>query len=169
MGVGSIISRIVNLHLLAIGITSILMPLALYAMLSTAAEDLHHRALGDQAAELAQYLGVMPDGTIKLDLPPRVRDLYSESYGRYEYAVLDATGTALFSSYGGVAPVAGLGRLQHSYESYFSGPVPEDGGRIIDDAIDIYVNNRLVARGEVVLVEDKLGVTMTEIIKAERN
>ena len=26
-----------------------------------------------------------------------------------------------------------------------------------------------VARGEVVLVEDKLGVTMTEIIKAERN
>ena len=35
-------------------------------------------------------------------------------------------------------------------------------------AIDIYVNNRLVARGEVVLVEDKLGVTMTEIIKAER-
>ncbi len=111
MGVGSIISRIVNLHLLAIGITSILMPLALYAMLSTAAEDLHHRALGDQAAELAQYLAVMPDGTIKLDLPPRVRDLYSESYGRYEYAVLDATGAALFSSYGGVAPVAGLGRL----------------------------------------------------------
>jgi flagellar motor switch protein FliN/FliY len=30
------------------------------------------------------------------------------------------------------------------------------------------VNNRLVARGEVVLVEDKLGVTMTEIIKADR-
>jgi flagellar motor switch protein FliN/FliY len=27
----------------------------------------------------------------------------------------------------------------------------------------------LVARGEVVLVEDKLGVTMTEIVKAERN
>ena len=27
----------------------------------------------------------------------------------------------------------------------------------------------LVARGEVVLVEDKLGVTMTEVIKAERN
>ena len=38
----------------------------------------------------------------------------------------------------------------------------------VGEAIDIYVNNRLVARGEVVLVEDKLGVTMTEIIKAER-
>ena len=41
--------------------------------------------------------------------------------------------------------------------------------RKVGEAIDIYVNNRLVARGEVVLVEDKLGVTMTEIIKAEHN
>jgi flagellar motor switch protein FliN/FliY len=39
--------------------------------------------------------------------------------------------------------------------------------RKVGEAIDIYVNNRLIARGEVVLVEDKLGVTMTEIIKAE--
>ena len=38
--------------------------------------------------------------------------------------------------------------------------------RKIGEAIDIYVNDRLVARGEVVLVEDRLGVTMTEIIKA---
>jgi flagellar motor switch protein FliN/FliY len=41
--------------------------------------------------------------------------------------------------------------------------------RKVGEAIDIYVNNRLVARGEVVLVEDKLGVTMTEVIKAEKN
>jgi flagellar motor switch protein FliN/FliY len=38
--------------------------------------------------------------------------------------------------------------------------------RKVGEAIDIYVNDRLVARGEVVLVEDRLGVTMTEIIKA---
>ena len=41
--------------------------------------------------------------------------------------------------------------------------------RKVGEAIDLYVNDRLVARGEVVLVEDKLGVTMTEIIKADRN
>ena len=41
--------------------------------------------------------------------------------------------------------------------------------RKVGEAIDIYVNNRLVARGEVVIVEDKLGVTMTEIIKADHN
>lgn len=40
--------------------------------------------------------------------------------------------------------------------------------RKVGEAIDIYVNNRLVARGEVVLVEEKIGVTMTEIIKADR-
>lgn len=40
--------------------------------------------------------------------------------------------------------------------------------RRVGEAIDIFVNDRLVARGEVVLVEDKLGVTMTEIIKGDK-
>lgn len=40
--------------------------------------------------------------------------------------------------------------------------------RKVGEAIDIYVNNRLVARGEVVIVDDRLGVTMTEIVKSER-
>lgn len=39
--------------------------------------------------------------------------------------------------------------------------------RKVGEAIDIYVNNRLVARGEVVLVDDRLGITMTEIIKGD--
>lgn len=40
--------------------------------------------------------------------------------------------------------------------------------RKVGEPVDILVNNRLVARGEVVVVEDKIGVTMTEIIKAEK-
>jgi len=40
--------------------------------------------------------------------------------------------------------------------------------RKVGEAIDIFVNDRLVARGEVVLVDERLGVTMTEIIKADR-
>jgi len=40
--------------------------------------------------------------------------------------------------------------------------------RKVGEAIDIYVNNRLVARGEVVVLEDRLGITMTEIIKTDR-
>lgn len=41
--------------------------------------------------------------------------------------------------------------------------------RKVGESIDIYVNNRLVARGEVIVVEDRLGVTMTEIVKSERS
>jgi flagellar motor switch protein FliN/FliY len=39
--------------------------------------------------------------------------------------------------------------------------------RRVGEAIDILVNNRLVARGEVVLIDERLGVTMTEIVRAE--
>ncbi|MCX7337889.1 MAG: flagellar motor switch protein FliN [Alphaproteobacteria bacterium] len=41
--------------------------------------------------------------------------------------------------------------------------------RHVGEAIDIYVNNRLVARGEVVVVNEKLGVTLTEIIKSDHS
>jgi flagellar motor switch protein FliN/FliY len=41
--------------------------------------------------------------------------------------------------------------------------------RKVGEAIDIYVNDRLVARGEVVVVDDRLGITMTEIIKTQKN
>lgn len=39
--------------------------------------------------------------------------------------------------------------------------------RKVGEPIDIYVNNRLVARGEVLVVDDHLGITMTEIIKGD--
>lgn len=40
--------------------------------------------------------------------------------------------------------------------------------RKVGEPIDIFVNNRLVARGEVVVVEDRIGITMTEIIKPDK-
>lgn len=40
--------------------------------------------------------------------------------------------------------------------------------RKVGEAIDVYVNNNLVARGEVVVVDDKLGITMTEVVKATK-
>lgn len=40
--------------------------------------------------------------------------------------------------------------------------------RKVGEPIDIFVNNRLVARGEVVVVEDRIGVTMTEIMKGDK-
>ncbi len=37
--------------------------------------------------------------------------------------------------------------------------------RSVGEDIEIHANNRIVALGEVVVVEDRLGVTMTDIIK----
>jgi flagellar motor switch protein FliN len=39
--------------------------------------------------------------------------------------------------------------------------------RKVGEPVDVYVNGRIVARGEVVIVEDKIGITMTEMIKME--
>ena len=39
--------------------------------------------------------------------------------------------------------------------------------RKVGEAVDIYVNGRLVARGEVMIVGEKLGITMTEIVKSQ--
>ena len=39
--------------------------------------------------------------------------------------------------------------------------------RQVGEAVEILVNDRLVARGEIVLVENRLGVTMTEVIKPQ--
>lgn len=36
--------------------------------------------------------------------------------------------------------------------------------RRIGEPVDVFVNDRLVARGEIVMVDDRLGVTMTELI-----
>jgi signal transduction histidine kinase len=94
----SIISRVVCLNMIAIGITSICMPLALYWLLTSAANDLHHRALEEHAETLAGYLVPNPDGTWALQLPPGLEGIYSEAYGRYTYAVLDDAGHTLFSS-----------------------------------------------------------------------
>ena len=40
------------------------------------------------------------DGSLAMDLPGSLLDLYSEAYGRYSYAVIDETGNVLFSSHG---------------------------------------------------------------------
>ncbi len=93
----SIISRIISLHVLAITVTAIGMPLALYWLLSSTATELQHRALRENADTIAQYLAA-ENGVLRLDLPPGLRELYSESYGRYGFAVLDDTGRVLFSS-----------------------------------------------------------------------
>jgi signal transduction histidine kinase len=94
----SIISRIVAFHVVAIGVTAVLMPLALYYLLNAAANSLHRDALRSQAFTLASFLRPRPDGGVTLDIPIEMRPLYSRDYGLYDYSVLDPEGRVLFSS-----------------------------------------------------------------------
>ena len=94
----SIISRVVALHVVAIGVTSILMPVALYWLLNQAANSLHSDALRSQAATIAGFLRPQPDGSVTLEIPSEIQPLYSGGYGLYAYAVLDSSGRVLFSS-----------------------------------------------------------------------
>jgi signal transduction histidine kinase len=93
----SILSRVVALHIAAIAVISIVMPLALYGLLNEAANGLHRDVLRSQAVTISGFLRPLANGVV-LDIPPELEPLYAGSYGLYAYAVIDAAGNVLFSS-----------------------------------------------------------------------
>lgn len=94
----SIIGRIIFLHVIAVGIICILMPLLLYWLLARETDSLQRVAMREHAEMLASSLKRNADGSWSLDLPQNVKDLYSETYGRYAYAIADENGHAVLSS-----------------------------------------------------------------------
>jgi flagellar motor switch protein FliN/FliY len=110
----------------------------------------------------------MADGGDDLDL----KDL-GEGQGMMEEEDPNAARTAadlqaVFDIPVHVSAVLGKANMQVSQLLKLGRGAVVELDRKVGEAIDIYVNNRLVARGEVVVVEDRLGVTMTEIIKGGR-
>lgn len=101
----SLMSRIIFLHVIAVVVTAIVMPLVLYWFLNSDVENLQRQAMRDNAEVLARYLVPGADGGWSFELPPEIHDVYSEAYGRYLYAVLDDGGQVLFSSRKDQAPV----------------------------------------------------------------
>ena len=91
-------SRIVFLHIIAVALTAVFMPLVLFWMLSQETRSLHQRAMEEQASTIARLLSVSSDGQLVLDLSPALKAEFSQAYGRYFYAVLDPAGKLLFSS-----------------------------------------------------------------------
>lgn len=98
-------------------------------------------------------LGDTPQGPAESGAPRSARDLE---------AVYDIPVT--------VSAVLGKATMQVSQLLKLGRGAVVELDRKLGEAIDIYVNNRLVARGEVVMVDDnRLGVTMTEIVKTDRS
>ncbi|SFO36325.1 Signal transduction histidine kinase [Bradyrhizobium sp. Ghvi] len=95
----SLISRIVFLHIIAVAVVAIFLPLVLFWLLNSEIDQLHRAAMRAQAETLAERIAVRPDGTVTFNLPDSLRGLYSEAYGRYQYDIRDADGRLLFSSH----------------------------------------------------------------------
>jgi signal transduction histidine kinase len=94
----SLISRIVFLHIVAVAVVAIFLPLVLFWLLNSEIDQLHRDAMRAQAEVLAERIVPQADGTLTLNLPDSLRGLYSEAYGRYLYDIRDADGRLLFSS-----------------------------------------------------------------------
>ena len=110
--------------------------------------------------------GQVPLPDLNGPLPPTGADV---SYNEDEYASRVAADLeAVFDVPVQVSAVLGRSKMDVSELLKLGPGTVLELDRRVGEAIDIYVNNKLVARGEVVLVEDKLGVTMTEIIRTER-
>jgi flagellar motor switch protein FliN/FliY len=107
--------------------------------------------------DLEKGAGVMPPGA---DTPPAAEPESAD----HSAADLEA----MFDVPVKVSAVLGRARMEVGELLQLGPGAVLELDRKVGEAIDIYVNDRLVARGEVVLVEEKLGVTMTEIIKADR-
>ena len=129
----------------------------------------------DQTPEGAQddidaLMGDENDGSMSLDEIEEQGD-YSGDGGR-DYDIGEPMAgdvTAIYDIPVQISAVLGRSTMQVSQLLKLGRGAVVELDRKVGEAIDIYVNNRLVARGEVVVVEDKLGVTMTEIVKSDRS
>lgn len=102
----------------------------------------------------------------EIDDDPALKNTVDNEYDIGEAMAGDVT--AIYDIPVQISAVLGRSTMQVSQLLKLGRGAVVELDRKVGEAIDIYVNNRLVARGEVVVVEDKLGVTMTEIVKSER-
>ena len=101
----------------------------------------------------------------ELDQSDDATDMASQGAATNESSEVSGDLEAVFDVPVKVSAVLGITTLTVSQLLKLGSGSVVELDRKVGEAIDIYVNNRLVARGEVVLLEEKLGITMTEIIK----
>lgn len=108
--------------------------------------------------------------TMNLDEISEPEELQNKDEREYEIGEpMAGDVTAIYDIPVNVSAVLGRSTMQVSQLLKLGRGAVVELDRKVGEAIDIYVNNRLVARGEVVVVEDKLGITMTEIVKSDRS
>jgi flagellar motor switch protein FliN/FliY len=127
-------------------------------------------AADDKQNEIDQLMGDSKANTMNLSEIEEDSQIKKAAAGQ-EYAIGEAMAADVSAIYDipvQISAVLGRSTMQVSQLLKLGRGAVVELDRKVGEAIDIYVNNRLVARGEVVVVEDKLGITMTEIVKSDR-
>lgn len=94
----SIFSRILWLHVVALCAVAVVMPLAIYLLLSMNADLLEKRRLNARAMAMTQMLDMSPQGRIRMRMDPVLKSLYERSFSGLAFAVVDEKGTILFAA-----------------------------------------------------------------------
>ncbi len=105
--VGSILSRILWLHVAALTAVAIAMPLATYLLLETTANGFENQTLRAHAESLAGWLKAGPNGQFQLELPPDLRTFYLHGFDGFAFSIVDSSNHVLFSSLRGGGPLPG--------------------------------------------------------------
>ncbi len=131
------------------------------------AEDTEDQTGGENAGEATESGSESTD--LNLDEIQEAEELQGSDENEFEIGEpMAGDVTAIYDIPVNVSAVLGRSTMQVSQLLKLGRGAVVELDRKVGEAIDIYVNNRLVARGEVVVVEDKLGITMTEIVKSDR-
>ncbi len=134
--------------------------------------DLAQPANAERAVPEEARRAPQPEATTSSPMPPAAEvhsPDHGEAAGPEEPSRVVSALEAVFDVPVGVAAVLGKTNIEvSSLLALGEGDIVQLD-RKVGEAIDIFINDRLIARGEVVLVEDRLGVTMTEIIKGDQS
>jgi flagellar motor switch protein FliN/FliY len=120
-------------------------------------------APGDPVAFLDEFDDILPDGAPTMQLPgsPAAAATPSASADEPElHAVFDVPVR--------VQAVLGRSRIPIGELLRLKVGMVIELDRKVGEPVDIFVNDRLIARGEVVLIDDSLGITLTEIVRQDR-
>ena len=129
----SIRSRIIWLHILAVGAICIALPVAVRLLLDSTALTFEHETMRRHEAEIVRALS-WTGSAWRLDLPPDIRTLYEHGYSGFAFAVVDDRGAVLFSSLPNRAALLPPGRpgggaaffqRAHGPAVYYGGNFPE--------------------------------------------